>query len=142
MKGLSIVVALLLGALLPAQAFAAICFQVTLAGAQPSPTDTVILLELEGPPAGGYFNLVGAAAFTADVVIPLNGSAYLRQDGLAHFGAISYALSPPDITPYSVTGLLEPPAFDSGPGFIHWSGSNTNLTADVTFSGVSCPARP
>jgi hypothetical protein len=135
MRKLSMVVALLLGVLLPAQAFPAICFQVV-------GTDTVILLEVEGTPAGGYFNLVGAAAFGPGVVIPLNGSAYLRQDGYAHFGAISYAIAPPDISPYSVTGLLVPPSFNSGAGVIYWGGLGTVLSAEVTFAAVACPARP
>ncbi len=135
MRRLSVVAALLLAILLPAQAFPAICFQI-------APIEMVILLEVEGTPAGGYFNLVGAAAFTAEVVIPLNGSAYLRQDGYAHFGAISYAIAPPDISPFSVAGLLAPPAFNSGLGAIYWSGEGTAFSYEVTFSAVACPARP
>ena len=126
-----------MGLLLPGQALAAVCFNV-------SPYIDVVVLELQGEPAGGYFNLVGEVVGTCGegTSMPFNGTAHLRNDGKAHFGLVVHS---PDVTstvscaPYSMQGTLDPPSFNSGAGFI---GSSSVAATAVTFSAVACPAIP
>jgi len=126
-----------MAALFPTQAMAAICFQL-------SPYSDVVVLELQGAPAGGFLNLIGEVVGTCGdgTSMPFNGTAHLRDDGKAHIGFVVHS---PDVTstvtctPYSVQGTLDPPSFNSGAGFV---GSASLAATAVTFVSVSCPAIP
>lgn len=131
---MSAVVGVLL--LLPLQALAAICFNV-------SPFTDVAVIELAGQ-GGDFFSLVGEVVnwCGSGTSMPLSGSAHLRSDGKAHFGvSIHGPVGAPTATcvPGWYQGTLSPPSFNSGSGF-HRNDLGT-VTA-ITFVPVSCPLIP
>ncbi len=130
-------------AMLPLPALAAICFQMTpISGTTPY-TD-VIVLEVDGGPAGIYHNLLGEVvnACGDGTSMPLNGVAHLRDDGKAHFAITVHSFivenSAVPCLSYSVQGTLDPTSFNSGAGFLS---TNSGVNA-ITISAVDCPDIP
>lgn len=131
------VVAMVIGILLPVQAFAAVCFQDQLG-------DTfVIEVAVQ---AGQFFSLVGEVVGSASgngiiqsgASFPLVGSAHLRGDGTAHFGITVHADDETHFPMWS-QGILNPPDFNTGSGFLDELGLNFVI---LTFSPATCPALP
>lgn len=116
--------------LLPLQALAAICFNL-------SPLPDVAVIEIAGQ-GGDFFSLVGEVVnwCGSGTSSPISGSAHLRSDGKAHFGVSSHDIGPsPTCGPGWIQGTLDPPSFNSGSGFYNkYAG-----TAAVTFVAASCP---
>lgn len=116
--------------LLPLQALAAICFNL-------SPLPDVAVIEIAGQ-GGDFFSLVGEVVNWCGpgTSSPLSGSAHLRSDGKAHFGVSVHALDgSATCNPGWFTGTLDPPSFNSGSGFYNRFGGTTA----VTFVAASCP---
>ncbi len=130
MKTRTIICAVVLAALLPVQALAAVCFQL-------APAQDVLVIEVDGQPAGGYFNLVGEDVGTCGpgTAMPLNGTAHFRSDGNVHFGVIIHSTTS-SCAPFTIQGILDPPFFTSGSGFV---GNAIVSGIPVTFAPVSCP---
>lgn len=121
---------------LPVQAFAAVCFQ---SAANTGRTDN-IKLTVEGS-SEEFFSLVGEAvrvSCSATQSAPLSGSAHVRPDGTAHFGA--FIAGTASCFPIIISGTLNPPAFNTGSGVIDIPSNDTFGT--TTFSAISCPALP
>ena len=130
-------------AMFPGQALAAICFQMTPVS-QTTPYIDIVVLEVDGGPAGIYYNLLGEVvnACGDGTSMLLNGAAHLRDDGKAHFGIRVQSvmtIESGSCLPYSIQGTLDPPSFNSGAGFV---GNNAGGITAVTFSSVECPAIP
>ena len=133
MRTWTVIAAIAVSLLIPAPTLAAICFQL-------SPYDDVVVLEIHGEPAGGFFALVGETVGSCGegTSLPLNGTAHLREDGKAHVGFAVYSATTGCI-PFAVQGTLDPPSFDSGTGFV----GNASLgSLAVTFVPATCPTLP
>ena len=133
MRTWTLIAAITLSLLIPAHALAAICFQL-------APYDDIIVLEIQGEPAGGFYNLLGEAVGSCGegTSFLVSGAAHLREDGKAHFG-ITVSSAAVNCVPFTVQGTLDPPSFNSGDGYVgQWTSANTA----VTFTAVTCPAIP
>jgi hypothetical protein len=127
----------LLGALVPFPAFAAVCFSVA-AGASSFGT---MVLAIEGQ-GEQFFDLVGQVvapcnSAAAGERVTLTGSARLDAAGNAEFSATVPGTAA--CFPYLVSGTLQAPAFASGSGRVDVP--STGQTGAVTLAPAACPAQ-
>jgi hypothetical protein len=124
--------------LLPAQGFAAVCFQST--STDTERTDNIKLAV--GAPVEEFFPLLGEAVRVScsesAESAPLTGTAHLRSDGKAHFSVFIGGTA--GCFPLIIEGTLDPPAFNTGSGNIDIPSNETFGT--TTFTAISCPSLP
>ena len=114
----------------PTQALAAVCLR-------PSPAQDILVIEVEGQPAGAYVNLAEEDVGTCGpgTAMPLNGAARFGPDGKVHFGISTHSTTP-SCAPFRIQRTLDPSSFTSGSGF---AGNAMLVGVAVTFVPVACP---